>query len=114
MGLGVHHLELSPWPVFLLTLAGLTFPERESSVSQLLQGNGDAVAPFITETCDGGSRAFLLPFPSSWMRGWCWLPRRSSWLRPVHRSPAHHSAEFAELVCGNSLEALSSARAAGC
>jgi methylenetetrahydrofolate--tRNA-(uracil-5-)-methyltransferase len=34
-------------------------------------------------------------------------------MRPVRRSPAHHSAEFAELVCSNSFGALSSDRAAG-
>ena len=34
-------------------------------------------------------------------------------MRPVRRSPAHHSSEFAELVCSNSFGALSSDRAAG-
>ncbi len=34
-------------------------------------------------------------------------------MRPFKRSPAHHSAEFAELVCSNSFGALSSDRAAG-
>ena len=34
-------------------------------------------------------------------------------MRPIRRSPAHHSAEFAELVCSNSFGALSSDRAAG-
>jgi methylenetetrahydrofolate--tRNA-(uracil-5-)-methyltransferase len=34
-------------------------------------------------------------------------------MRPVRRSPAHHSADFAELVCSNSFGALSSDRAAG-
>ena len=34
-------------------------------------------------------------------------------MRPVRRSPAHHSAEFAELVCSNSFGALSADRAAG-
>ncbi len=34
-------------------------------------------------------------------------------MRPIHRSPAHHSSEFAELVCSNSFGALSSDRAAG-
>ena len=34
-------------------------------------------------------------------------------MRPSRRSPAHHSAEFAELVCSNSFGALSSDRAAG-
>ena len=34
-------------------------------------------------------------------------------MRPMRRSPAHHSGEFAELVCSNSFGALSSDRAAG-
>ena len=34
-------------------------------------------------------------------------------MRPVVRSPAHHSSEFAELVCSNSFGSLSSDRAAG-
>ena len=34
-------------------------------------------------------------------------------MRPVRRSPAHHTGEFAELVCSNSFGALSSDRAAG-
>ncbi|MCP9774284.1 FADH(2)-oxidizing methylenetetrahydrofolate--tRNA-(uracil(54)-C(5))-methyltransferase TrmFO [Cyanobium sp. WAJ14-Wanaka] len=34
-------------------------------------------------------------------------------MRPVRRSPAHHSENFAELVCSNSFGALSSDRAAG-
>ncbi len=34
-------------------------------------------------------------------------------MRPKKRSPAHHSTEFAELVCSNSFGALSTDRAAG-
>ena len=34
-------------------------------------------------------------------------------MRPVNRSPAHHTSEFAELVCSNSFGAKSSDRAAG-
>jgi len=34
-------------------------------------------------------------------------------MRPLRRSPAHHSSEFAELVCSNSFGALASDRAAG-
>ena len=34
-------------------------------------------------------------------------------MRPNKKSPAHHSPEFAELVCSNSFGALSSDRAAG-
>ena len=34
-------------------------------------------------------------------------------MRPVKRSPAHHTSDFAELVCSNSFGSLSSDRAAG-
>ena len=34
-------------------------------------------------------------------------------MRPKKKSPAHHSSDFAELVCSNSFGALSSDRAAG-
>ena len=34
-------------------------------------------------------------------------------MRPLRRSPAHHSSECAELVCSNSFGALSSDQAAG-
>ena len=34
-------------------------------------------------------------------------------MRPKKQSPAHHSSEFAELVCSNSFGALNSDRAAG-
>ena len=34
-------------------------------------------------------------------------------MRPVKQTPAHHSSEFAELVCSNSFGALSDDRAAG-
>jgi len=34
-------------------------------------------------------------------------------MRPIHSTPAHHTSEFAELVCSNSFGALSSDRAAG-
>ncbi|WP_320664683.1 FADH(2)-oxidizing methylenetetrahydrofolate--tRNA-(uracil(54)-C(5))-methyltransferase TrmFO [Prochlorococcus sp. MIT 1223] len=34
-------------------------------------------------------------------------------MRPINKSPAHHTDEFAELVCSNSFGALSSDRAAG-
>ena len=34
-------------------------------------------------------------------------------MKPIKRSPAHHTNEFAELVCSNSFGALSSDRAAG-
>ncbi|MFL0736192.1 MAG: methylenetetrahydrofolate--tRNA-(uracil(54)-C(5))-methyltransferase (FADH(2)-oxidizing) TrmFO, partial [Prochlorococcus sp.] len=34
-------------------------------------------------------------------------------MRPIKHSPAHHSDEFAELVCSNSFGALSSDRASG-
>ena len=34
-------------------------------------------------------------------------------MRPLHSTPAHHTSEFAELVCSNSFGALSGDRAAG-
>ena len=34
-------------------------------------------------------------------------------MRPLHSTPAHHTSEFAELVCSNSFGALSPDRAAG-
>ena len=34
-------------------------------------------------------------------------------MRPIKKSPAHHTSEFGELVCSNSFGALSSDRAAG-
>ena len=41
------------------------------------------------------------------------VPVRLVEMRPIRRSPAHHSSDFAELVCSNSFGALSSDRAAG-
>ncbi len=34
-------------------------------------------------------------------------------MRPVKRSPAHHSGDFAELVCSNSFGSIASDRASG-
>lgn len=34
-------------------------------------------------------------------------------MRPLHSTPAHHTSEFAELVCSNSFGAMSPDRAAG-
>jgi methylenetetrahydrofolate--tRNA-(uracil-5-)-methyltransferase len=50
---------------------------------------------------------------AAWQIAQAGLPVRLLEMRPVRRSPAHHSAEFAELVCSNSFGALSSDRAAG-
>ncbi|MCX5945054.1 MAG: FADH(2)-oxidizing methylenetetrahydrofolate--tRNA-(uracil(54)-C(5))-methyltransferase TrmFO [Cyanobacteria bacterium] len=50
---------------------------------------------------------------AAWQIASAGLPVRLVEMRPVRRSPAHHSAEFAELVCSNSFGALSSDRAAG-
>ncbi len=50
---------------------------------------------------------------AAWQIARAGLPVRLVEMRPVRRSPAHHSAEFAELVCSNSFGALSSDRAAG-
>jgi len=41
------------------------------------------------------------------------LPVRLIEMRPVKRSPAHHSGDFAELVCSNSFGSLSSDRSSG-
>jgi methylenetetrahydrofolate--tRNA-(uracil-5-)-methyltransferase len=50
---------------------------------------------------------------AAWQIARAGIPVRLLEMRPVHRSPAHHSAEVAELVCSNSFGALSSDRAAG-
>jgi len=50
---------------------------------------------------------------AAWQIAQAGLPVRLVEMRPVKRSPAHHSAEFAELVCSNSFGALSADRAAG-
>jgi methylenetetrahydrofolate--tRNA-(uracil-5-)-methyltransferase len=50
---------------------------------------------------------------ATWQIASAGLPVTLVEMRPVVRSPAHHSSEFAELVCSNSFGALSSDRAAG-
>ncbi len=50
---------------------------------------------------------------AAWQIASAGIPVRLVEMRPVCRSPAHHSADFAELVCSNSFGALSSDRAAG-
>ena len=50
---------------------------------------------------------------AAWQVAQAGLKVRLVEMRPVRRSPAHHSGEFAELVCSNSFGALSSDRAAG-
>jgi methylenetetrahydrofolate--tRNA-(uracil-5-)-methyltransferase len=50
---------------------------------------------------------------AAWQVARAGLPVRLIEMRPIRRSPAHHSSEFAELVCSNSFGALSSDRAAG-
>ena len=50
---------------------------------------------------------------AAWQIASAGLPVRLVEMRPIRRSPAHHSSEFAELVCSNSFGALSSDRAAG-
>jgi methylenetetrahydrofolate--tRNA-(uracil-5-)-methyltransferase len=50
---------------------------------------------------------------AAWQIAEVGIPVRLVEMRPVRRSPAHHSADFAELVCSNSFGALSSDRAAG-
>ena len=50
---------------------------------------------------------------AAWQVARAGLPVRLIEMRPIRRSPAYHSSEFAELVCSNSFGALSSDRAAG-
>ena len=50
---------------------------------------------------------------AAWQVAAAGLPVRLVEMRPIRRSPAHHSSDFAELVCSNSFGALSSDRAAG-
>ncbi len=50
---------------------------------------------------------------AAWQIALAGVPVRLVEMRPGHRSPAHHSSEFAELVCSNSFGARSSDRAAG-
>ncbi len=50
---------------------------------------------------------------AAWQVAQAGVPVRLVEMRPLKRSPAHHSSEFAELVCSNSFGALSSDRAAG-
>jgi methylenetetrahydrofolate--tRNA-(uracil-5-)-methyltransferase len=50
---------------------------------------------------------------AAWQIATAGVPVRLVEMRPVRRSPAHHSGEFAELVCSNSFGALASDRAAG-
>ena len=50
---------------------------------------------------------------AAWQVARAGLPVRLIEMRPIRRSPAHHSSDFAELVCSNSFGALSSDRAAG-
>jgi methylenetetrahydrofolate--tRNA-(uracil-5-)-methyltransferase len=50
---------------------------------------------------------------AAWQIAAAGVPVRLVEMRPVRPSPAHHSGEFAELVCSNSFGSLSSDRAAG-
>ncbi|WP_216900287.1 FADH(2)-oxidizing methylenetetrahydrofolate--tRNA-(uracil(54)-C(5))-methyltransferase TrmFO [Synechococcus sp. CCY 9618] len=50
---------------------------------------------------------------AAWQIAAAGVPVKLVEMRPVRPSPAHHSGEFAELVCSNSFGALSSDRAAG-
>ena len=50
---------------------------------------------------------------AAWQVARAGLPVTLVEMRPLRRSPAHHSSDFAELVCSNSFGALSSDRAAG-
>ncbi len=50
---------------------------------------------------------------AAWQVARAGVPVRLVEMRPLRPSPAHHSAEFAELVCSNSFGALATDRAAG-
>ncbi len=50
---------------------------------------------------------------AAWQIAEAGVPVRLVEMRPVRPSPAHHSGDFAELVCSNSFGALSPDRAAG-
>ncbi|WP_353292671.1 FADH(2)-oxidizing methylenetetrahydrofolate--tRNA-(uracil(54)-C(5))-methyltransferase TrmFO [Synechococcus sp. M16CYN] len=50
---------------------------------------------------------------AAWQIARAGIPVRLVEMRPMRRSPAHHSGDFAELVCSNSFGALRSDRAAG-
>ena len=50
---------------------------------------------------------------AAWQVARAGIPVRLVEMRPIRRSPAHHSSDFAELVCSNSFGSLSSDRAAG-
>jgi methylenetetrahydrofolate--tRNA-(uracil-5-)-methyltransferase len=50
---------------------------------------------------------------AAWQIARAGVPVVLSEMRPVRRSPAHHSEELAELVCSNSFGAMASDRAAG-
>ncbi|MFL0731514.1 MAG: FADH(2)-oxidizing methylenetetrahydrofolate--tRNA-(uracil(54)-C(5))-methyltransferase TrmFO [Prochlorococcus sp.] len=50
---------------------------------------------------------------AAWQLAQAGVPVTLVEMRPLRRSPAHHSDEFAELVCSNSFGALSSDRASG-
>ncbi|MEB3266302.1 MAG: FADH(2)-oxidizing methylenetetrahydrofolate--tRNA-(uracil(54)-C(5))-methyltransferase TrmFO [Cyanobacteriota bacterium] len=50
---------------------------------------------------------------AAWQIARAGLPVRLVEMRPLRRSPAHHTAECGELVCSNSFGALSADRAAG-
>ncbi len=50
---------------------------------------------------------------AAWQIANAGIPVRLYEMRPSKRSPAHHSNDFAELVCSNSFGALSTDRAAG-
>ncbi|MEL4895108.1 FADH(2)-oxidizing methylenetetrahydrofolate--tRNA-(uracil(54)-C(5))-methyltransferase TrmFO [Crocosphaera sp. Alani8] len=50
---------------------------------------------------------------AAWQVAQAGIPVTLHEMRPIRRSPAHHSQELAELVCSNSFGAMSSDRAAG-
>ncbi|MEB3350321.1 MAG: FADH(2)-oxidizing methylenetetrahydrofolate--tRNA-(uracil(54)-C(5))-methyltransferase TrmFO [Cyanobacteriota bacterium] len=68
-----------------------------------------ATTPFPLTVIGAG----LAGSEAAWQIAQAGLPVRLIEMRPIRRSPAHHSAEFGELVCSNSFGALSADRAAG-
>jgi methylenetetrahydrofolate--tRNA-(uracil-5-)-methyltransferase len=81
-------------------------PEASAALSDLQAAN-----PLQPELLVIG--AGLAGTEAAWQIAQAGLRVRLVEMRPVRRSPAHHSGEFAELVCSNSFGALSSDRAAG-
>ena len=79
----------------------------------LAGGAGSAIQVGVTDPDVLVIGAGLAGTEAAWQVAQAGVRVRLVEMRPVRRSPAHHSGEFAELVCSNSFGALSSDRAAG-